>query len=199
MDELRDVQAMLDGMYQSIESDPQKVLAELTRVVGALVVSVTQQAQVLEKLSEGLDECMQALDEGVFEPFAAHARLNRIAKTKELLGAEGRNFGEFEEFYKMVFDKDLLEEVATKLVDIQDNLEEGAEFDREAWLNEEYSRVKGKYDQLGGLPGLAKEETTVEVETPDGEDKVEEKIDIEEGLSEDAIKAAVARKMADLS
>lgn len=172
-----DVTALLQQMKGGIGTDNDSVLAQLVEICSALCVSVAQLSDAVAKVADGLDDAYAMIDEQVFDPMekAVHSKHVQILKGK--LNGEGRDFGEYSEAYRRIFDKDLLEEIAEDLLHAKSAVEEGQEFDEESWLKGRYAslreRMGGISEALGGKPTVtaAVVEESHDIDDDDDEDK----------------------------
>lgn len=146
--EAGDVTALLEQLRGGIGSDNESVLAQLVDICSALCVSVSQLSAAVKKIADGLDDVHAVMDEQLFDPMEKAVHCKHVQILKGQLDGEGRNFGEYSEAYRRIFDRDLLDEVAEDLLKAKQAVGEGEEFDQEAWLNDRYAGLKNRMDGM---------------------------------------------------
>lgn len=174
--EAQDVQALLTQMRGGIGTDSDSVIYQLVDICSALCVSVAQLSQAVKKNADGLDDVVALIDGNIFDPMEKAVHCKHVQILKGQLNGEGRDFGEYSEAYQRMFDKDLLDETAEDLLQVRESLQEGEEFDQEAWLNDRFAQVKRRFDGLRDsfAPASAAEPESIEIEVkgnPDGGDE----------------------------
>lgn len=162
-EETRDVQALLEQMRGGIGTDSDSVIYQLVDICSALCVSVAQLAQAVKKNADGLDDVVALIDGNIFDPMEKAVHCKHVQILKGQLNGEGRDFGEYSEAYQRMFDKDLLDDTAEELLSVKEGLQEGEEFDQEAWLNDRFAQVKERFDGLRDSLAAAPQSVEIEV------------------------------------
>lgn len=171
-EETRDVQALLEQMRGGIGTDSDSVIYQLVDICSALCVSVAQLAQAVKKNADGLDDVVALIDGNIFDPMEKAVHCKHVQILKGQLNGEGRDFGEYSEAYRRMFDKDLLDDTAEELLRVKEGLQEGEKFDQEAWLNDRFSQIKGRFDGLRDSLSAAPQSVEIEVkEDPAAEEE----------------------------
>lgn len=171
-EETRDVQALLEQMRGGIGTDSDSVIYQLVDICSALCVSVAQLAQAVKKNADGLDDVVALIDGNIFDPMEKAVHCKHVQILKGQLNGEGRDFGEYSEAYQRMFDKDLMDDTAEELLRVKEGLQEGEEFDQEAWLNDRFAQVKGRFDGLRDSLSAAPQSVEIEVkEDPAAEEE----------------------------
>ena len=171
-EETRDVQALLEQMRGGIGTDSDSVIYQLVDICSALCVSVAQLAQAVKKNADGLDDVVALIDGNIFDPMEKAVHCKHVQILKGQLNGEGRDFGEYSEAYRRMFDKDLLDDTAEELLRVKEGLQEGEEFDQEEWLNDRFAQVKERFDGLRDSLAAAPQSVEIEVkEDPAAEEE----------------------------
>ncbi len=168
-----------------------EAIVKIAEAIEKAVVEIENLKEICLKQAEGLDEIWDCLNKDVFEPFDNLSKRKEIETIKGGLSAR-EGLEEYVDFYAKIYEgKDLLEDIASEMLEVKASLGEGEEFNEDDFINGKLASLDNSMIALGLKEAKEEEEAKADDE---GATEPTETVVENEGLSPEDLAIIEARK-----